>query len=497
MADRSRAVNRLSRATLDEARRVDVDLPSTAVTGAPVGIVHLGIGAFHRAHQAAYTQEAMAASGDATWGICGVTQRSASVREQLAPQDGLYGVLVSAPKRTRLQVVGAVRQVLFPAEQQAELDARFADEGVALVTLTVTEKGYRRDGAGRLDHTDAAVAADLAGGTPRSAVGRLVRGLQHRATTSGAPITVLSCDNLTSNGEVLHRLVDDFCAALPNAEGEPLRAWIDEHVTFPCSMVDRIVPATTEADRAHAAELLGLRDEGLVVAEPFTQWVIEDSFATRRPAWDQVGAEFTDDVAPYELMKLRILNGSHSTLAYLGALAGKETIAETVAEPSLLEAARALITDDVIPTLTPPGATDLAAYGETVVERYANPALAHRTVQIAMDGSQKLPLRLLGTVRDALGAGRFPAHALRGVAAWMTYVACERDVTGRPLPLDDPMADRLGAVRGDAEAASVVDRLLAIEEIFGADLPDAPGVREHLTDQVGELLARTRGVPGR
>jgi fructuronate reductase len=491
-------VNRLSAATLRAA--VDAGLPAAAEVVLPpevtaessVGIVHLGIGAFHRAHQAVYTQAAMATAADPRWGIAGVTQRSASVQAQLAPQDGLYGVLESAPERTRLHLVGAVREVVYPAGEQARLDEFFDDPAVAVVTLTVTEKGYRRDGAGRLDLSDPQVAADVRrGADPVSAVGRLVRGLQRRSLGCQAPVTVLSCDNLTSNGEVLHRLVLDFVGALPSPEGAPLAEWLEANVTFPCSMVDRIVPATTGADRERAAALLGLADEGLVVAEPFSQWVIEDHFAGERPVWEKVGAQLTADVAPYELMKLRILNGSHSTLAYHGALAGYQTIAETVADARLLDVARGLIRDDVIPGLVAPDGTDLTAYGDTVLQRYENPALAHRTVQIAMDGSQKLPLRLLGTIRTAVEQGRTARYAARGVAAWMAYVASPCGRTGAPLPVDDPMADRLqGLVRGRTDPAGIVEDLLAVEEIFGTDLPALDWLRAELVSGVDELLVR-------
>jgi fructuronate reductase len=484
-------MRRLSFATLEAAgSRPDVVIPPPAAQGQTIGILHLGIGAFHRAHQAAITQDAAAANGATRWGICGVTQRSDAVQQQLLPQDGLYGVLERSPQHTGLRLVGAVRDVLYPGRQQALLDARFDDPGISVVTLTVTEKGYRRNGLGGLDVADPLVAADLAGAPPASAVGRLVRGLQTRARGSAAPVTVLSCDNLTANGQVLARLVADFCAALSSSEGDPLAAWIEANVRFPCSMVDRIVPATTPVDRACAASMLGLADRGLVVAEPFRQWVIEDSFAADRPAWELAGAQLTKDVAPYELMKLRILNGSHSTLAYLGALAGYETIAETVTDDGLLAVARGLIQEDVIPVLQPPDDTDLVAYGDEVLGRYANPALAHRTRQIAMDGSQKLPLRLLGTVRDGLQAGRHPRWAARGVAAWMAYVASPVARTGMPLPIDDPLAARLAATRGSTDPAAIVAALLSFPEIFGDDLPQLDWFRAELVSGVRDLLVR-------
>jgi fructuronate reductase len=487
-------MNRLSFTTLTQAHpTAAVRLPPPDAAGQAIGILHFGLGAFHRAHQAVFTEDAATATGDDRWGICGVTQRSPSVQDQLLPQDGLYGVLTRSPAGDRLRVVGIVRDIIFPARQSPALDQRFDDPDLAIVTLTVTEKGYRRDARGRLDLADPVVARDLAGAGPaRSTVGQLVRGLQRRCLGSGAPVTVLCCDNLTANGRVLAGLVTDFCRALPPAEGRPLAEWIAAHVTFPCSMVDRIVPATTAADRAVARSLLGLADEGLVVAEPFRQWVIEDTFAAGRPAWERAGVQLTRDVAPYELMKLRILNGAHSTLAYLGALAGYPTIAETVADDALLSVARNLITCDVIPTLEPPDGTDLKEYGDQVLARFANPALAHRTIQIAMDGSQKLPLRLLGTVRDNLRAGRHPRWATYGVAAWMAYVASPHARGGMALPIDDPLAGRLAErARGRTDPAAIVDGLLGLTEVFGDDLPHLDWFRAELVSGVRDLLLRT------
>ncbi len=483
-------MTRLSRAALagaDVGPAVRLPPGSTAPR---VGILHLGLGAFHRAHQAVLTEDAMVLGEQDTWGICGVTQRSATVVEQLRPQDNLYAVLQRGIGGDSLRVVGSVAETIFGRDEPDLLHHRFVDPGIQVITLTVTEKGYRRDGAGRLDLADPHVQADLAGTPAVTAIGQLVRGLQGRSRASGAPVTVLSCDNLTGNGAVLARLVEDFCAALPSAEGETLGEWVKANVRFPSSMVDRIVPATTAQDRAEAQALLGLEDRGLVVTEPFLQWVIEDDFAADRPAWELAGAQLTDDVAPYEEMKLRILNGTHSMLAYLGALAGHDTIAEAVRDPELAESATRLITTDVIPTLQAPAGTDLTAYGRQVLERFANPALRHRTVQVAMDGSQKLPLRLLGTIRDRLGAGQTPEWACLAVAGWMTYVAAQHDRHGRPLPLDDPMAATLSDAVGESRgAASVVDGLLGVREVFDAELAASTVLRDALVAHVEALLA--------
>ncbi|MGW5190205.1 mannitol dehydrogenase family protein [Kribbella sp. NPDC004138] len=458
-------MNRLSLTQLPVAPAVDPHAVS-------VGIVHLGIGAFHRAHQAVVTERAAVETGETRWGIAGVSQRSTTVRDQLAPQDGLYSVLERGLGEPSVQVIGSIREVLTAPEDPEAVVARIADPAVSVVTLTVTEKGYRAAGAG-LNLDDPEIQADLTGRPPRTVVGQLAAAIARR----DEPLTIVSCDNLVANGPFLRRLVTDYFEAL----GKIPPAF--EATRFPASMVDRIVPATTDADRDEAARLLGVRDEAVVVAEPFLQWVIEDDFAGPRPAWERGGAVLTADVAPWEQAKLRMLNATHSMLAYLGALRGYETIAEAVRDEELGRLARQLMTDDVVPTLTPPDGLDLAAYGATVLERFENPALKHRTRQVAMDGSVKLPVRMLGTVRDRLAAGAEPRMISLAVAAWMVYVQ-------RTPDLDDPQADRLkAAVAGVAEPGALVDALLAVDSIFTPDLRDSALFRDLLVDHVSSLQA--------
>ncbi|MEW2521972.1 mannitol dehydrogenase family protein [Actinacidiphila alni] len=490
---------RLALRTLDTVPR---ELrPPVDPRGLGVGIVHLGLGAFHRAHQAAYTEDAIASAGG-RWGICGVTMRSAAVVGQLAPQDGLYTVLCDGGTRTTARVSAAVRDVLFAAERTAEVLARIADPAVRVVTLTVTEKGYSHDPAtGRLLRQDARVLADAAddGTGPRTALGLLVRGLQRRMRADAGPVTVLSCDNLPHNGATLRGLVAEFTDLLPAAEATALRAWTDAQVRFPGSMVDRIVPATTDADRERAAAALGVTDAGVVVTEPFRQWVIEDDFAAPRPAWERAGAVLAPDVAPYERVKLRMLNGSHSTLAYLGALAGCRSIADAVADDGFRGLVERMLADEVIPTLDAPDGMDLRDYAGQLLGRFANPALRHRTAQVAMDGSQKLPQRLLATVRACREAGIEPRGSAFAVAAWMRWVWTDRTDDGAPRDLDDPLAPVLRtAVAGRTSAEQVVGRLLALPEIFGKDLIDDPVVPGLLTDALARLTADgARAAAGR
>lgn len=452
-----------------------------------VGIAHLGVGAFHRAHQAVYTEGAVAASGDTRWGIAGFTSRSGAVADLLRPQDGLYTVLERDDDTARARVVGVLRDVRSGAAGPDAVVDRLARPATTVVTLTVTEKGYRHNPAtGRLSTHDAEIAADLAGRPPGTVVGRLVRGLQRRLRDDAGPVSVLCCDNFPSSGRVLASLVGDFVAALPSAEGDPLGAWIEAHAAFPDSMVDRITPATTDADLRDAGDLLGLRDEAVVVTEPFSQWVVEDRFAAARPPWERAGVQLTASVEPYERAKLRLLNGSHSTVAYLGALAGYDTIAAAMRDEAI-EAVAARLMTDVTPTLDPPEGVDLGEYGRTVLHRFRNEALGHTTRQVAMDGSQKLGPRLLGTVGDALAAGREPRWAALGVAAWMRYVSAFQSDTETPLTLDDPLAERIrAAVRPASTPAETVDALLGLTEIFEPALAQG-AFRDLLVDWLDRL----------
>ncbi|MFI7703721.1 mannitol dehydrogenase family protein [Nonomuraea sp. NPDC049480] len=442
------------------------------------GIVHLGLGAFHRAHQALYTEDA----GDPAYGVCGVTMRSMAAAELLRAQDLLYSVLELDGQDASIRVCGMLTEAVGPQEGIA----RIADPAVRVVTTTVTEPGYRHDPAtGRLRAGDPDVAADLAGGPPRTPVGRLVAGLRARRAAGAGPVTVICCDNLVGGGRLLGGLVTEFCEL---AREEGLLSWIgDGNVAFPSSMVDRIVPAPTGADRAAAARLLGVEDRAALATEPFRQWVIEDRFAGGRPPWERAGAVITPDVEPYETMKLRLLNGVHSVLAYLGALAGLGTVAEAMARPELAEAGRRYLELDAAPTLVPPPGTDLDAYREQLLARLSNPALRHPIAQVAADGTHKLPQRLLPVIRDRLARGAEPRWAALGVAAWMRYVSAGRADDGTPLTVADAMAARL-AMPG-AGPREVVDRLLGLTEVFGEDLRQDGTLRTLLSDWLTRLTA--------
>jgi fructuronate reductase len=467
-------VSRLSLATLG-ALPGDVARPPFDPRTLGIGIVHLGIGAFHRAHMAAYTQDALAKE-PGRWGICGVSLRSADIRDRLVPQDGLYTLVVRGRDTETLGAIGTVREVLFAPENPARVVARIADPATRIVSLTVTEKGYCHDPAtGALREGDPGVAHDLAhAAAPRTAIGMLVRGLQARCESDAGRVTVLCCDNLPHNGRTLRGVARRF-AELVDAD---LAAWIDAHVTFPSTMVDRIVPATTPRDVDAVAARLGLEDDAPVLAEPFRQWVIEDDFAAERPCWDRVGAEFVRDVGPYEDMKLRLLNGSHSAMAYLGYLAGYEFIYQVVGDATFRAFVEHLMSEAAT-TLALPAGVDVARYRRDLLERFANPALGHRCYQIAMDGSQKLPQRLLGTIRDRLKGGRSIDALALAVAAWMRYVRAV-DEKGSPYQVQDPLAGRLQEAARAGDASTCVDCLLRIREVFGGDLPDRRELRARL-----------------
>jgi len=463
-----------------------VAVPRYDFASLPVGIVHLGIGAFHRAHQATYTDDAVALAGGA-WGICGVSLRSPDVRDRMRPQDCLYTVVEKSRAGVAYRVIASVREVLFRGDDLEAILARVAAPATHILSLTVTEKGYCHDpatGEPNLGHPD--IAHDFAHpADPVSAVGLIVLALARRRTAGGGPLTILCCDNLPHNG----RLVEQLVLAFARERDAALATWIAANATFPSTMVDRIVPATTAGDLTETRLALGVLDSAPVVCEPFRQWVIEGRFAAGRPAWEQAGAQFVDDVAPFEAMKLRLLNASHSMFAYLGYLAGHETIWQVAAQPDFVALMRGLM-EEVTPTLTLPADMDVAAYKAALVLRFGNPALPHRTQQIAMDGSQKLPQRLLATVAENLAAGRPIEHAALAVAAWMRYVS-GIDESGREIAVADPFAAdfaRIAAAhRGDP--AALARGLMGLAAIFGTQLPSDPRFVEPVTRWLAALYA--------
>ncbi|MDO9637298.1 MAG: mannitol dehydrogenase family protein [Pseudotabrizicola sp.] len=446
---------------------MEAGLPADRLTrsaaAVPVGIVHLGLGAFFRAHGAVYIEEAMSASGG-DWGILGVSLQSSTMRDQLSPQGGTYMALELGPQGETLRHVQSVQGVLVAREDASAVLEAMADPGVKIVSLTVTEKGYCHEpSTGRLNTAHPDIVHDLDAPLPVSAPGFLVRALALRQQRGLPPFTVLTCDNLPNNGHVVRGVVLDLARAIDPA----LAAWIEAEGKFPSTMVDRIVPATKPEDIARVEALTGAHDAAPVMHEPFRQWVVEDDFVGGlRPDLGAAGVQLVRDVTEFEHMKLRMLNGTHSSLAYLGYLSGHETIADCMADPVLDQFVQHLWAKEIIPALTPPEGVSLPDYAAALRARYANPGIRHRTWQIAMDGSQKLPQRILGTLETNLAAGRPCPGLMLAVAAWMIYVR-GTDLAGQPIEVKDPLAPRL---RAAATSDDPVGALLALREVFPKDL---------------------------
>lgn len=463
-----------------------VALPAHDRSRIRTGVVHLGVGAFHRAHQAVVFDDALNA-GDLRWGVLGASLRSPGVRDQLNPQNGLYSVVVREGERSDVRVIGAVRSVLVAPEDPAALVAAMADADVHIVTLTVTEKGYRLDPAsGALMTDDPDVAADLADlAEPRTAPGFITAALAARKASGLPPFTVVSCDNIPHNGARIRQAVLDMAGHVD----ADLRAWIETNGAFPQTMVDRIVPATTADDVADLQSRLGLADQGMVKTEPFTQWVIEDAFAGPRPDFESLGVQITAQVAPWEDAKLRLLNGAHSSIAYLGGLAGLEYVDQVVAIPAYARFVEALW-DEAESTLSPPPGLGVAAYRADLMRRFANSALQHRTVQIAMDGSQKLPQRLLAACAARLRANQ-PIGALAlGVAGWMRWQDGVNDA-GDAFVVDDPLAAETGRlVAGGGASDARVRALLSLSAVFPPELAGDDRFAKAVSDAHLSLVER-------
>lgn len=414
-----------------------------------VGIVHFGPGAFHRAHQAAYVNDLL--MHDPRWGIAAVSMRTRGTIDALAEQDGLYTLAIRDADPS-LRVIGAHRRFLGP-EDAAETHALLVDPAVALVTTTVTEKGYCLAGDGTLDMGHPDIVHDLAGTTvPRSVVGWIVAGLAARRAAGTTPFVPMPCDNLASNGAKLHAAL----VAFAGRTDAPLADWIAGEVRVPSTMVDSITPASDAALNADVAATLGVEDRAAVQRESFTQWVIEDIGRPLGPDLASVGATVTTDVGGYEKAKLRILNGAHSTLAYAGLLRGSSSVADAMRDPELAAFVDAMIVRDIIPMLPPVHGLDMQDYRAAVLQRFRNPVIVHRLDQIAQDGSQKLPYRLGDTLIANRRAGRMPTHVVAAFGAWTAFLI-RRSRSGQPIV--DPAGDRLAILASEGSAADIVARL--------------------------------------
>ena len=430
--------------------------------------VHLGVGGFHRAHQALYLDDLLALPDTERWAECGlgVLPADTRMRDALGAQDGLYTLVERSAGRYDARVIGSLTSFLLaPGATEAALE-KLAAPDTRIVSLTITEGGYFIDEAsGAFLAGDPRIAADLADpSAPQTSLGLLAEALDRRRTRGLAPFTVMSCDNLQGNGHVTERVLAGFAELRSPA----LARWIRDHVAFPNSMVDRITPATTEADIEQLSAIHGYRDRWPVVTEPFKQWVIEDTFCAGRPRWERVGAEFTADVAPYEIMKMRLLNGSHLAMAYLGALRGFTYVHELMADPLLLRFTERFM-EEVTPVVPRIPGVDVAAYKRTLVERFANPTINDQVTRIASEGSAKIPKWLLPSIAELLAQGRPVKLACFVLASWIHYLARGVNETGKSLDILDARKAELRPMANAGPKAFLAERSL-----FGDALPANP-----------------------
>lgn len=454
------------------------------------GIVHIGLGAFHRAHQALYTHEAVAASGEYHWGICAANILGGQeLVHELAQQDNAYTVTeMNADGSRTVKLVTAINESLAVEDDRRPLLDVMVKETTRIVSLTITEKGYCLNPAtGKLMTENPLIAHDLETPEhPRSALGLIVTALAHRKQAGLKPFTVMSCDNVPDNGKRARAAIIQMAEAM-NPE---LAEWVKAEVAFPCTMVDRIVPAMTEQNFADVKEHIGIEDKGAIVTEAFRQWVIEDNFTMGRPDWDKIdGVSFVADVQPYEEMKLRMLNGSHSILAYLGYLAGYETIDACMQDENYLKVTRHYMNNEAAATLEMPEKTDLAGYAELLIERFTNPGLKHRTWQIAMDGSQKVPQRWLNAARTLLTEEKSFACIATGIAGWIRYAGAV-DEQNQTIEVLDPMASELKALADHhrEDPAAMVKAFMGLEQVIDPELAASETFIAAVTDAYQTLL---------
>lgn len=470
---------RLSRATAPG------DALALGCASPEVGIVHLGLGNFHRAHLAPYTAQAMAQDGG-EWGILAYS-RSSRIPRLMREQDCLYSVVEIGPGSDRAVIPGVHRSVACGAEGTSTVISALADESTKIVSLTVTEAGYCiNQRTGNLDTGDAGVRADLEGDAPPvTAIGLLAHGLAARAEKGGMPITVISCDNVAGNGDHVAKALRQFSSFSPRFSA--LAVYLDDAVSFPNSMVDRIVPASTPAHRELAARRLGVWDEIAVAAEPFSMWALEDRFVAGRPSWEKVGVTFTDEVASYEVLKLRLLNGTHSLIAYLGALAGRTTIPEARFTPAIEEAARMLIEREYMPTLTVPSGLDAGEYVNQLFVRWSNTVLADRVARVGSDGSMRLPQRVTEPIRFHAQQGQVPQAICLTIAGYLECLApmAKQRVEGEAARMSDPLAPVLRQLASESSSPhAFVRAVFERSDLFAPDLVQFPDV----VDRVGDYL---------
>jgi fructuronate reductase len=454
-----------------------------------IGMAHIGVGAFHRCHQSEFTDD-MLEKRFGPWGEVGINLRPPLLTETLGAQDGLYTRTLREGTTARTRVIGAMRRVIDAGDTDGAEAAivALASPSVQVVTMTITEKAYCRvPSTGKIDWSNPGLLRDRDGdGPPATVHGLLARALERRKIAGASGLTLISCDNVPSNGTLLGSVLTEFIAS----RSADLARWVERNVAFPSTMVDRIVPATMASDLAYASEAIGIGDEAAVVGEPFRQWVIEDRFAGDRPPWDLAGVQFVANVEPYELIKMRVLNAAQSTLSHLGAVLGHTYSYEAAADPVLERLTREMLERETSTTLPELPDMPVAPYIETSMRRIQNTAIRHRCHQIGTDGSQKIVQRLLNPLRERMAQGHAPGLLALGVASWMAYALCGSRRFGTRWRPDDPLAERVIGIGNsfDADFRTLARTMLGIEEIFGTDLAGTPAETEmaaHLEGLLG------------
>jgi mannitol 2-dehydrogenase len=460
--------------------RNDVVVPSYARAALRRAIVHLGVGGFHRAHQAVYLDDLAERRISRDWGVCGVglLPQDKRMEQALLPQQCLYTVVERGAEAERARVVGSITRYLFAPEHREEVLQTLAHPDTRIVSLTVTEGGYGYNQVtGEFDPATPGVREDLANPTaPSTVFGYLCEALDRRRRAGLPPFTVLSCDNLQSNGAMARRVFTSFARLRDGA----LADWMSANVAFPNCMVDRITPQTTDEDRAMVARVYGIRDAWPVMTEPFTQWVVEDTFCNGRPPLEEVGVQFVPDVHPYEAMKLRLLNASHQALAYLGYLCGYRLVHEVMGDPQFQTYIARLMDEEVTALLAPVPGVDLDNYKRTLIERFANPKIRDQVSRLCQDASARMPKFLLPSIVEALASGRPYRLLTLAVAGWFRFLSGV-DEQGEPIPLEDQMA---GTLQPLAKQGREDPRpLLSVHSLFG-DLAQQPA----FVDELGAAL---------
>ena len=448
-------------------------------------IVHIGAGGFHRSHQQYYMDRLLAESGDLSWGICasGIRREDRALKEALNAQDCLYTLVERDAEHAEARIIGSMTDYVLGYEDVDAFIQKLAARETRIISLTVTGAGYyidQRTSGLNLEHPD--VRHDLANpAAPKTIFGYLSQALKRRMVNNVPPCTILSCDNFQGNGSITRHTLLGFCDEVDTG----LSKWIDDNVAFPNSMVDRITPLPTEETRTFVTERFGLDDQCPVMCEPYIQWVVEDKFSSERPALEQVGVQFAAEVAPYEKIKLRILNASHSLIAYLGFLAGHQYIFEIVRDPVFAGYMTHFLNEEVTPHLDPVPGIDLTDYKSTVVKRFGNPAIKDKALRICMNGSYKFPKFIFPTVRDRLKAGGSIKAAALSVASWMCFLGRAVE-DGSDIPVNDPIADTL--IQKAKEGGDDAQALLSLREVFG-DLSDNDGFRKEVSAYLKQLCA--------